>query len=288
MQRNQNQSKLYRYSIFYSIIVLFALVMIYVVVSGSTEVSTKRILIAPILLTIFLLTNWFLLYLLKKVFILNRKHEKIELELLKYQYLESDLKMYRQHRHDMKNHLTVIYELVQNNKYKDLEDYTKQYLDTTNKKLRQINTGADELDVLIYSKLDLAKEFLIDTDYHCTTELNITHHAVIDIVSIFSNLIDNAIEANKKITNTSERMVSININEDQLDYVFVITNAFIQEANPDKFGLDGFTTKADTKNHGLGLGIITKLVDKYKGQLSIEIFNEKFFQVKIEIPKHTL
>ncbi|MCH4887328.1 GHKL domain-containing protein [Acidaminobacter sp. JC074] len=288
MQKNQNLTKLYRYAVFYSVIVLFALVMTYAITAGSLQMDNKRILIGPILISIFLLTNWFLLFLLKKVFILNRKHEKIELELLKYQYLESDLKMYRQHRHDMKNHLMVIYELVQNNKYDELEDYTKQYIDSTDKKLRRINTGADELDVLIYNKLDTAKDHQIETDYHCTTELTIAHHAVIDIVSIFSNLLDNAIEANKKISKESERMISININEDQLDYVFVITNAFIQEDNPSKFGLDGFTTKSDTKNHGLGLGIITKLVDKYKGHLSIEVFNEKFFQVIIEMPKHTL
>ncbi len=288
MQRNQNQRKLYRYSIFYSVIVLFALVMTYVIVAGSMQLDTRRLLIVPILICIFLLTNWFLLFLLKKVFILNRKHEKIELELLKYQYLESDLKMYRQHRHDMKNHLMVIYELVQNNKYDELEDYTKQYIDTTDKKLRRVNTGTDELDVLIYSKIDNAKDYSIEMDYHCTTKLDIAHHAVIDVVSIFSNLLDNAIEANKKIANTSERMISININDDQLDYVFVLTNAFVQEESPNKFGLDGFTTKSDTKNHGLGLGIITKLVDKYKGHISIEVFNEKFFQVIIEIPKHTL
>lgn len=288
MQRNKNQRKLYRYSLFYSTIVLFAFVLIYILVSSSTTIGTKRILVAPILLSIFLLTNGFLLYLLKKVFILNRKYEKIELELLKYQYLENDLKMYRQHRHDMKNHLTVIYELVQNKKYDDLHDYTKQYLDNTTKKLRQINTGADELDVLIYNKLDSAKHHAIETDFSCMTEFNISHHAVIDIVSILSNLLDNAIEANRKINIPSERMLSINIGEDQLDYVIVVTNAFIVENTPNHFLKDGFTTKRDKKNHGLGLGIIHKLVDKYKGVVYIDIFNNKFYQIKIEIPKHTL
>jgi hypothetical protein len=39
---------------------------------------------------------------------------------------------------------------------------------------------------------------------------------------------------------------------------------------------------------GLGLGIIRKIVSKYNGNIEIEIFNELFYQVKIEIPKHTL
>jgi sensor histidine kinase regulating citrate/malate metabolism len=177
---------------------------------------------------------------------------------------------------------------VKSEKYSDLKDYTKQYIDNTSKKLRQINTGADELDVLIYNKLDTANHHSIETDFICPTSFNMSHHAVIDIVSILSNLLDNAIEANRRIVTPSERMLSININEDQLDYVIVVTNAFIQEASPSRFLMDGFTTKRDVKNHGLGLGIIHKLVDKYKGTVYIDIFNDKFYQIKIEIPKHTL
>ena len=196
--------------------------------------------------------------------------------------------MYRQHRHDMKNHLTVMYELVQNEKYDDLKEYTKRYIDTTSKKLRQISTGADEIDVLIYNKLDTAKVNHIETDYHCITQLDISHHSIIDIVSILSNLLDNAIDANKKISEPSERMISINISDDQLDYAFVVTNAFIQDISPHNFIRDGFTTKTDQVNHGLGLGIVHKIASKYKGSVNIEIFNEKFYQVKVEIPKHTL
>lgn len=262
--------------------------MIYMMFSSSIDMQVRRVIIIPMLIGIFLLTNGFLLYLLKKVFILNRKHEKIELELLKYQYLEHDLKMYRQHRHDMKNHLTVMYELVSDGKYDDLQEYTKGYIDSTTRKLRQINTGTDELDVLIYNKIDVAKDHMIDTDYHCTTELIISHHSVIDVVSIMSNILDNAIEANKKITTASDRMLSINISDDQLDYLLVVTNAFVPTMDPSKFSLDGFTTKNDINNHGLGLGIVHKMVEKYKGNISVEVFNDKFYQIKVEIPKHAV
>jgi len=250
--------------------------------------EVRRIFIVPMLVVIFLMTNLFLLYLLKKVFILDRKHEKTELELLKFQYLESDLKLYRQHRHDMKNHLTVIYQLVQNGKYDDLETYTKQYIQQTDHALIQVNTGMDELDVLLYNKFEIAKENHIEIDYHCKAQLIIKSQVIIDIVSIFSNLIDNAIEANRKIIESDERMITINIEDDQLDYVFVVTNAFLNKDNFDEFVKDGFTTKLDQKNHGLGLGIIHKLVEKYDGKVHIDIFNNKFYQIKIELAKHLL
>jgi len=288
MQKQRSQSRLYRYFIFYFITNSTAFVFIYALFSNTFNSELRRFMILPVLITVFLVTNLFLMYLLKKVFILNRKHEKMALELIKYQYLESDLKMYRQHRHDMKNHLTVIYSLVENQKYDDLKEYTYQYLEKTSNKLREINTGTDEIDVLIYHKLDTAKNHMIETDYHCNTSLMMSNQSVIDIVSVFSNLLDNAIEANKKVVSPNDRMISLTINEDQLDYVIIVTNAFLLEVNPNQFSKDGFTTKDDKMNHGLGLGIIHKLVEKYNGNTSVDIFNEKFYQVKIDIPKHML
>lgn len=282
-------TNLYRFFLIYFIVYASSFVVVYALTSTTIDNEIlRRLLFISTLLFIFIVTNIFVLYLLKKVFILNRKYEKIELELLKYQYLESDLKLYRQHRHDMKNHLTVMYELVHSKNYDDLEDYTKQFIDKTSKQLRQIQTGVDELDVLIYNKIDSAKSSSINTDFHCRTELSIHNHSIIDIVSIFSNLLDNAIEANKKIPTLSERTLNVSIAEDQLDYVFIITNAFLSDYQPSDFLKDGFTTKADKANHGLGTGIVEKLVTKYDGHLTVDIFNNIFYQVKIEIPKHQL
>jgi sensor histidine kinase regulating citrate/malate metabolism len=285
----KKQTYLYRYFLIYFIIISSAIMMTYALMfSTSNDVSVRRLLMIPLLIIIFLITNVFALYLLKRIFILNRRYEKSEMERLKYQYLEGDLKLYRQHRHDMKNHLIIIYEMVKNRQYDDLQDYTQQYIQKTSNKLLNIKTGTDELDILFYNKIDLAKQSNIPIDFRCNTEIGVHHNVIIDVVSIFSNLLDNAIEANRSIMNPSERMISINIDDDQLDYVFVITNAFLPNRQVGDFVKDGFTTKADQANHGLGVGIIHKLVERYKGKVHIDVFNDKFYQVKIELPKHLL
>lgn len=285
----KKQTYLYRYFLIYFIIISSAIMMTYALMfNTSNDVSVRRLLMIPLLIIIFLITNVFALYLLKRIFILNRRYEKSEMERLKYQYLESDLKLYRQHRHDMKNHLIIIYEMVKNRQYDDLQDYTQQYIQKTSNKLLNIKTGTDELDILFYNKIDLAKQSNIQIDFRCNTEIAVHHNVIIDVVSIFSNLLDNAIEANRSIMNPSERMISINIDDDQLDYVFVITNAFLPNQQVGDFVKDGFTTKADQANHGLGVGIIHKLVERYKGKVHIDVFNDKFYQVKIELPKHLL
>lgn len=285
----RKQHHLYRYFLIYFIIITTSITAVYAVILNTHDNSLfRRLFILGALFLIFVVSNAFSFYLLRKIFLSQKKYEKIELELVKYQYLESDLKLYRQHRHDMKNHLTVMYELVKSSKYEDLEEYTQQYMKKTSRKLLQVRTGSDELDVLLYNKMAQAKSSHIPVEYHCQSEIILHNHAMIDVVSIFSNLLDNAIDASRAIENPSDRVIAITIQEDELDYVFVVTNAFVSEVNPEMFLQDGFTTKKDSSNHGLGLGIINKLVNKYKGTSSIEIFNERFYQVKIELPKHLI
>jgi two-component system sensor histidine kinase AgrC len=227
-----------------------------------------------------------MLYLIKKCFISTRRYERNVLELLKYKYLENDLKSYRQHRHDMKNHLSIIYDLVQGEKYDDLKNYTKEYLHQTVQKLKTVSSGSDEIDVLLYHKINQAKEHHIPVDYHIKTVFNLPYAAMMDFVSIFSNLLDNGIEANVQLKDIKDRTLNITIDDDAIDYKIVITNAFKKHSKPQKFLEDGFTTKDNKENHGLGLGIVEKIVQRYKGQSHIEILNESFYQVKIEIPKH--
>lgn len=291
MNTHKNNSRLYRYFLLYFIIQIASFMFIYSLLSNTDSVfELGRLLMAPLLVFVFISTNVFILYLLKKLFIVRRKYNKMGMELLKFKYLESDLKLYRQHRHDMKNHLLVIYELVQSKKYDELSDYTKSYLDLTSSKLYNVNTGLDELDVLLYNKFDLAKSNNINIEYHCFTTLSAHYNTMIDLISIISNLLDNSIEANMKIVNSNDRVISVNVDSDQLDYSFVITNAFLLDTNTidSNFVTDGFTTKLDAVNHGLGLSIVDKLVAKYDGHISFEIFNDMFYQVKIEIPKHML
>lgn len=287
MAKKKNTNSLYRYSIIYFILSTLTMVLLYMIFL-TRRFDLKPWMILPLLLIILISNSIFMLYLIKKIFIYIRRSEKSNLELLKYKYLENDLKAYRQHRHDMKNHLTVMYELVKNKNYDDLESYTKEYITETHQKLKSVESGSDEIDVLLYHKVHEAKASYISVDYLIKPVLNLSHHTLMDIVSVFSNLLDNAIEANSHIADFSKRALNITVDEDQLDYIIVVTNAFIKNDQLKNFSDDGFTTKDDARNHGMGLGIITKIIERYKGQLHIEILNDLFFQVKVELPKHSL
>lgn len=178
--------------------------------------------------------------------------------------------------------------MVQSEKYDDLKAYTKAYLHQTEQKLKTVSSGSDEIDVLLYHKINQAKEQNIPVDYHIKPVFKLPYAAMMDFVSIFSNLLDNAIEANLHLKDFKDRTLNITIDEDAIDYKIVITNAFKKHMNPRRFLEDGFTTKENKENHGLGLGIVEKIIQRYKGQSHIEILNDAFYQVKVEVPKHNV
>ena len=287
MEKNKSTSSLYKYALIYFILFSLTLIFVYLIMIQK-ELNFKPIVLLSFLILILISNSFFMLYLIKKCFISTRRYERNALELLKYKYLENDLKTYRQHRHDMKNHLSIIYDLVQREKYDELKDYTKAYLYQTEQKLKTVSCGSDEIDVLLYHKINQAKDHHIPVDYHIKPVFKVPYATMMDFVSIFSNLLDNAIEANLKLKDVKDRTLNITIDDDAIDYKIVITNAFKKHMNPQRFLEDGFTTKDNKENHGLGLGIVEKIVQRYKGQSHIEILNDAFYQVKIEIPKHNV
>lgn len=286
----QNDSKLYRLFLINFIMQLLLFLFIYLLfVNEKPNPGVSRWLLTGILMVIFIYTNFIVYYLMKKTFTFQRLLERQKLELVKYKYLENDLQVHRQHHHDTKNHLMIISELVKSRDYEDLENYTKQFSASTNRKLMHVNTGLDELDVLFYNKIDQAKKQHIKVDFNCGVGIDADENAVLDLISIASNLFDNAIEANLKIQDINDRIISINIDQDQLDYIFIITNTFVFDRTILRKPVhEGYTTKADKKNHGLGLKIVTRLVNKYDGKMSYKIYNDLFYEVRVELPKHTL
>lgn len=102
---------------------------------------------------------------------------------------------------------------------------------------------------------------------------------MIDISSIFSNIIDNAIQACKKVEDN--RYISIRGTVVKSYYVIRCENS-----KNNKIKLNDkkiVTTKKDKFLHGIGLKSVKSSLDKYNGDL--EIINDKNkFTINIYIP----
>lgn len=186
--------------------------------------------------------------------------------------------------HDTKNHMICIRHLCKNN---DMEKIIK-YIDSmeTNiikyKKYKdEFNTGNMILDSILINKKSVCIEKQIDFDINIDFSKN-DFMDMMDICTIFSNLIDNAIEACDKI-DKSNIIKKIKIESKYIDQfcIILIENTKINKIKQ-KRGIF-ITSKKDSYVHGIGLNNIKSAVEKYLGEMIISHCETKFI-VKIMIP----
>lgn len=234
-----------------------------------------------------LINTVFLMY---RFYTLKRQSDTTLFEFQKLKYIEEEIHLYRQYRHDHKNHMIVLNELAETARLNEIKLYTKGLIDQDNSAHFDFSTGVLELDVLLYAKLQRARDMGIDMRFNIQCSLQTHAKNIIDIVSILSNVIDNAQQATLAIDVPKERMMQLTINETPLSCEMTLTNSF-SPTHPiaiQKIFDRGYSTKKDQGNQGLGLTIVRKLVKKLGGNISLNVYNGIFFQLKISLPKHLL
>ena len=101
-----------------------------------------------------------------------------------------------------------------------------------------------------------------------------------DICTILSNALDNAIEACIKINNPADRYINVKISVDN-GFFISVTNPST-EAPKKRAGII-ISSKKDKENHGLGLKSIKRTVDKHGGDMLVKYENDVFTLVA-ELP----
>lgn len=101
----------------------------------------------------------------------------------------------------------------------------------------------------------------------------------VDSSILFSNLLDNAIEANRKVE--SDRFIRIGARTVNEAIYLEMENPMEGELQYE--GTQIITTKEDSEKHGLGLKNVAEIVEKYQGQYHIE-GKDKIFTIQIIFP----
>lgn len=162
---------------------------------------------------------------------------------------------------------SIYFELDKNNldalQNKTIKDYVNQLI---NKKSSFYLTNYCEnkiIDAILYNKSLICKK----NDINIFIEVYLKDNLLIkeiDLISIFTNLLDNAIEASMFL-NKEDRKISINSRIINNYLVLKITNNY----NNSIINANFSTIKKDKENHGFGIKIIKEIVKKYDGTLKI-------------------
>jgi len=90
----------------------------------------------------------------------------------------------------------------------------------------------------------------------------------VDLCTILTNLLDNAIEACEKLPETSAKKLSVTIRRINRFIMIQIANSCLEEPVMTKGNF--VTSKADRRHHGWGMKNIKSAVEKYYGTMEYE------------------
>lgn len=150
------------------------------------------------------------------------------------------------------------------------EESTRAYINDLISKSEQIQEleycRNKVLDAILYNKVLLAKSYQTPMHIHLLIPEKLSIDPL-DIMKLFSNLIDNAIEACTHVEE-DKRYIELRGGIRSNVLAFTLTNAKLPEQTVDLKHTD--STKQDKENHGLGLQIIQEVIEKYRGYISYD------------------
>ncbi len=214
----------------------------------------------------------------------QEQKDKIQIAQLQQQfaYYQEKLKDEEKVRsvyHDMKNHLLVLQRHILQRQINSPE--TTEMVEKLQSQVAMyedyVHTGNDILDIILKEKSELAREKSIA--FSVTSDLNgVDFIEPLDISTIFSNALDNAIEASEKLPE-EQRAILVKAGKMQNFFSVLIENNCLQNSENTNIR----TTKSDDFLHGFGISNMRKAAEKYGGQLTIK-YEKGTFTLKILIP----
>lgn len=175
-------------------------------------------------------------------------------------------------RHDIKNHITVLKNLIQEEKTEQAINYMGGMEEIIEELSFPYSTNNPIADILIENKLGVAKNIGIDISCSLTLPYPCSIRDI-DFAVILSNALDNAVNACKNMEHDSEKYIHI-AGKIQGDFILLeIENSFQKKGLPRK---------------GTGILNIQTIAEKYHGAVNIKTQDNIFIlSVLLIIPQHS-
>lgn len=207
---------------------------------------------------------------------LHLMNQQMEIQTGSILALERSYRAQRTATHEFQNQLQILGDLLADKQYQEAEDYLKQLQTRQSARVLSVNTHHPIMDAILNQKYQLAKESGIDIQFQ-VNDLSGLRMETDAMVVLFSNLLDNAIEACQHLPDN--RVIRCTILASDELYVSIkntsppvtITNGTIP------------TSKASSAEHGFGLISIRRILDGRNAEYSFQ-YRDGWFQFAAEIP----
>lgn len=213
----------------------------------------------------------------------DKENKKSELKQSINPLIQELLDEMKASEHEYKNHLNILYCMIQVCKEDELRDRAKKYIGNVfeNKNLLS-NLSYIENTILkgvLLSKINQAEKNEIICKYKIDSQLEGIALDDSELTVVLSNLLNNAIESASK---SEKKYIDIFTTYQNGRYIIEVSNSVsnLTEDMIPSISKVRFSTKGTGR--GYGLYNINKIVNKYKGKINMSM-KEDMFNVSIEI-----
>ncbi len=211
-----------------------------------------------------------------ELYVQQQKSAKYLAQIASYKMLEEEDRKGERLRHDMKNHVIALKNLLEKRDWEKMEQYLSAMEEQGGVRAGAV-TGNRVIDALLYRKKKLAEEK--DIPWRC--EVNIPRETGIDefdLCVILGNMLDNAIEGCKALPGR-DAFIDVQVKTVKKCLLFEVKNTADLKEIPER----GFTGKENPKGHGIGLLNIKDTAEKYDGTVQTEVENG-VFSISVLLP----
>ena len=186
----------------------------------------------------------------------KEKYSKESMEIIKRSNEEL-----REFKHDLKNYLLPLQEAMGTMPQSEMAKVWEKINQKIEDVQTLIQTGNSYVDSMINTKITLARSEKVDVK--CTILSKMEGIDNLEFCSVFGNLMDNAIEAERKVIEKKEIIIFV---EEKMGYLRLeIQNKIEKSVLNENSSLN--TTKKDTSSHGIGHKSVKRTMQKVGGAL---------------------
>lgn len=235
---------------------------------------------------ILFLTGIMIVLLVLGIYVLKRKAKKksqtqqLKIEMLEYNY-EALLQMYEKKSilvHDMKNHMLAIAKMVEEDHKEEALAYIAQITGEMRQSRKVVSTNHKMLDSILNMKFQEAQDAQIKVQCKCDDMRNLKL-TLVEICALFTNLLDNAIEANRRLPPGEERKMDVVCRKRGTMLIVSVINPVRLEEDTEKHILSETGKKDQNKDknmHGFGLLSVKKIINSHDGYMKTDIYDNTF------------
>ena len=268
-----------RYLMLFALITFVNVVALVIIHIYMLEMEQSSIIILLQVAFIGMIIVLYIESLLLMLFI-ESKNEHREKERMAKNYLDAQKQYYellrdkdlqtRKFRHDIRSHLATMQILCEKGNYEGIKEYLDNINGIVDNMANSFSVGHEIIDAMLNQYAYQANKEGIEMKVsgRIPNNLNIS---TFDLCTIFSNLLQNAIEAASKCKSGK---IYVLCQHYKGNLLLTIQNDF--EKKPESVGGRFKTSKLDEQNHGFGMMNVKECVERNGGTFYTEIVDKYF------------